>query len=291
MRDWPPIAEPELVERLGLGDEQFAAFFQDLIAAWPRREFDPAAFEQALGYPFSALRGRISSSATASNCWRTSTRRSGSPPSPPSPRTAIRSWPSAPTVPLPPLDEVRSLHRRDRSGGARADRRPARSGRRRRAVGPSSRLRPRKPFRQSGHGSSRGRDLGHLYQVTQLAWSEATYRLGRLEEARFEVDEADLEIDHVFAFIARLGAFCIDGAPVALAAIPARNRTAVELTQVELLDAVARLVLGPGTGAEDLVRAACDDMRDVMERASETVWPCGRQLLSRWTPFPASGVP
>ena len=57
MRDWPPIAEPELLQRLALDDEQFAAFFQDLIAAWPRREFDPAAFEHALGYPWERPAG------------------------------------------------------------------------------------------------------------------------------------------------------------------------------------------------------------------------------------------
>ena len=52
MRDWPPIAEPELLDRLALDNGHFTAFFQDVIAAWPRREFDPEAFEHALGYPF-----------------------------------------------------------------------------------------------------------------------------------------------------------------------------------------------------------------------------------------------
>lgn len=61
------------------------------------------------------------------------------------------------------------------------------------------------------------------------------------------------------------------------------------LSQVELLDAVARLMLEPDAHAEDLIRAACDDMRAVMARASGTVWPCGQRLASRWTPFPATG--
>ena len=127
-------------------------------------------------------------------------------------------------------------------------------------------------------------------QVTQLAWTEPSYRLGRLEEARFEVDEDDLEIDALFAFIARLGALCIDDEPVALAAVPAKGRTAVAMTQEELLDAVARLVLGPEARAEDLARASCEDMAVVINRAAETVWPLGRRLTSRWTPYPASGV-
>jgi hypothetical protein len=126
-------------------------------------------------------------------------------------------------------------------------------------------------------------------QVTQLAWTEASYRLGRLEQTRFEMDEDDIEIDAIFAFVARLGALCIDDAPVALAAIPAQGRTAVAMTQEELLDAVARLVLGPDARAEDLARASCEDMLGVIERAAETVWPLGRQLASRWTPYPAGG--
>jgi hypothetical protein len=73
-----------------------------------------------------------------------------------------------------------------------------------------------------------------------------------------------------------------------MAAIPARHRTAAALTQLELLDAVARLVLGPDGGAEDLVRASCEDMRSVMAVASEIVWPLGRRLSSRWSSFPAS---
>jgi hypothetical protein len=51
---------------------------------------------------------------------------------------------------------------------------------------------------------------------------------------------------------------------------------------------VAGLVLGPDARAEDVARAACDDLAEVMVRASQTVWPCSQQLSSRWTPFPAA---
>ena len=56
-------------------------------------------------------------------------------------------------------------------------------------------------------------------QVTQLTWSEVSYSLGRLDEARFVVDETDLQVEEVFAYINRFGTFCVDGVPVALAAI------------------------------------------------------------------------
>jgi hypothetical protein len=125
-------------------------------------------------------------------------------------------------------------------------------------------------------------------QVTQLTWSELSYRVGRLDDAHFVMDEADVEVDEIFAFVSRFGAFCIDGAPVALAAIPATGRTAAALTQEELLDTVARLVVAPGARAEDLIRAAFDDMAGVLASVSETVWPLSQPLLSRWTAFPAS---
>ena len=128
-------------------------------------------------------------------------------------------------------------------------------------------------------------------QVTQLTWSEMTYRLGRLEDARFEMDEADVQVKEIFAYVSRFGAFCIDDSPVALAAIPATGRTATEMTQEELLDHVARLVIGPDAWAEGLVRAIHEDMAGVVARASETVWQSSEQLQSRWTPFPASGGP
>ena len=68
-----------------------------------------------------------------------------------------------------------------------------------------------------------------------------------------------------------------------------RRSTAPALTQTELLDVVAGLVLGPDARAEDVARAACDDLSGVMARAAQTVWPRGRQLSSRWTRFPAAG--
>ena len=96
-----------------------------------------------------------------------------------------------------------------------------------------------------------------------------------------------MEIDAVFGYLHRLGSFCIDGSPVALAAIPASNRTATALTQNELLDIAAGLVIGPDARAEALIRAIFEDMGAVTARASETVWPRSQQLRSRFTPFPA----
>jgi hypothetical protein len=72
-----------------------------------------------------------------------------------------------------------------------------------------------------------------------------------------------------------------------LAAIPATGRTANALTQEELLDVVARLLIGADARAEDLVRAIFDDKADVTVREAETVWASTQQLQVRWTSFPA----
>jgi hypothetical protein len=291
MRDWPPITEPELLERLALDDERFFAHFQDVIAAWPRREYDPVAFEHALGYPFErppgsyVLRGETVELLHDLGPAKRQTTIAGfaegrhpiisfganASPS----RLSMKFGHFSDEIDREALVLTGYLHDLDIGAVPTA---------------PLVGYVPATLFASPGTAVRAAVIWVTPTQVNQLAWSEFTYRLGRLEESRFEADEDDLEIDDIFAFVSRLGAFCIDGAPVALAAVPARNRTAVALAQVELLDAVARLVLGPDADAEDLTRAACEDMPGIMMRASETVWPRGQLLSSRWTPYPASGA-
>ncbi len=128
-----------------------------------------------------------------------------------------------------------------------------------------------------------------LAQVAQLTWSEIPYLLGRLDDAHFAMDEADVGVDGIFAYVHRLGSFCIDGSPIALAAIPAAGRIAPEMTQEQLLDLAACLVMGPDARAEDLVRAIYEDMAGVTKRASESIWTSSQPLEANWTPYPATG--
>jgi len=104
-------------------------------------------------------------------------------------------------------------------------------------------------------------------QVTQLTWSEVPYHFARLDDAHFVMNEADVSVDQIFAFIHRFGSLCVDGSPVALAAIPAEGRTATAFTQEQLLDLLAVRVIGPEARAEDLVRALCEDLAGVVGRA------------------------
>src|SRR6185369_16485317 len=89
-----------------------------------------------------------------------------------------------------------------------------------------------------------------------LWWTELSYLVGALSGITLVTDVGEEPIDRVILFISRFGAFCVDGAPVAMAAIPAANRRLTALTQTEILDAAARMSIGEGATARDLIKAS-----------------------------------
>ena len=288
MRAWPPITERELLERLALDDEQFVASFRTLSTLWGRREFQRTGFERALAYPWERpagsyiLRGsEVQLLKDVDAAERVSTVEAvvedrhpllsyGGNAAPASLTTKFAHFPDEEDRTV--LVLASELHDFD--------------------VGPAASLAPM-GYMPATLFASRGTRVraaivwATAAQVTQLTWSEIPYRLVRLDDARVVMDDAELEVGDCFAYTHRLGSFCIDGSPVALAAIPAIDRTASALTQAHLLDVAARLVIGPAARAEDLVRAIFEDFGAVTARAAKTVWPRSRQLRSNWTPFPA----
>lgn len=124
-------------------------------------------------------------------------------------------------------------------------------------------------------------------QLATLTFAELGYRLGRLDRARFVMDEADVTVDDLFAYVTRVGALRLDGEPVALAAITATGRTARTMTQEELLGAVAAMLLGPEARARDLARMCFEDMPAVLRRLIPMTWPQAIRLPDdHWTPYP-----
>ena len=93
-------------------------------------------------------------------------------------------------------------------------------------------------------------------QFTALWWTELSYKVGRLTGITLTTDFTEEPIERVVLFVSRYGAFCVDGAPVAMAALAARDRRSTALTQIEILDAAARMTLGEGCAARDLIKAA-----------------------------------
>jgi len=80
--------------------------------------------------------------------------------------------------------------------------------------------RPGDPVRLPGNGGRAAVLWLTPLQVETLVFAELGYRLGRLDHAQFEIDEVEVTVDAVFAFIGRTGALRLDGKPVALAAVP-----------------------------------------------------------------------
>lgn len=289
MREWPPITEPELLERLALDDAQFISVMRGYWSAAGRREFQPSVFDWALGYPWDRppasyiLRGEdvqlldeidperrasvvrdftehrhplLSFGGNAAPSWLT---------------TKFAHFPDEADRTV--LVLAGELH--DFDVGAAA------------SLAPTGYM-PATLFASPGTVVRAAIVWATAAQATQLTWTEIPYRLGRLNDAHFAMDEADVAVEEIFAYVHRLGSFCIDGSPVALAAIPATGRTATAMTQEQLLDVAAGMVIGPDARAEDLVRAIYEDMAGVTARASETVWQSSMPLQSSWTPFPAS---
>jgi hypothetical protein len=289
VRDWPPIAEPELLERLALDDDQFRALFRKLVGSWGVREYTPEALEQALAYPWKRparsylLRGaEVQLLADLEPQERKLTVDTharerhpiiafGSNAAPERLELKFAHFPDEVDRSL--LVLAGELHGFD--------------------VGPAASIAPYGAMPatlfESPATAVRAAVLWlTVPQVTQLTWSEVPYRLGRLDAARFVVESEEIEVDRVFAFIHRFGSLCIDGAPVALAAVPGSRRNQPAWTQEELLNEMARRLLTPDARAADLVRAVFEDMGALFERVSQRVWPSGRALRAElWTPYPA----
>jgi hypothetical protein len=286
---WPPIEEPKLLERLAMDDREFAAFIRVVVAQLAPRECDAAAIALALGYPWTRPPGSylLSGEAVellASLAALDRDRLIAGLTTPDSGRLPVLSIGSnaAPEV----------LARKFAHFGGEEDRTVlALTGRLHDFdVGVAAQptmygSMPATLFPSPGTAVRATVLWVTAAQFTQLAWSEITYRLGRLR-TRFDVDESPTGFEEVLVFVSRFGAFCPDGEPVALAAIPASGRTAPELTERQLLDRAAALAIGPDAGAETLVRAILEDPADTVVKIAATVHGAALPFASkRWTPF------
>lgn len=286
----PPIAEPELIERLSMDDEQFRAFIATFIAAIPPRECDAAAFAWACAYPWvrpagsyllSADGGVELLSAQDQPDRERLIERLAAPDGERLPLLAIGSN-AAPEVLrrkfahfADPADRtVLAVHGRLHEFDVGFAAQPALYG-----------ALPATIFPSPGTAVEAMLLWVTPTQFTQLTWSELSYRLGRLR-TRFEVDDADERFEEVLVYVSRWGALCVDDAAVALAAVPAQGRTATALTQHEALELAAAMTLGPDAGAEQLVHAVFEDLAGLGPALAATLHRAGRPFASaRWTPY------
>ncbi len=289
MSAWPPISEPELLERLAMDDERFGELLLGLLAALPPRSYDAGVLARAIAYPWTRppgsyilrdteveLLAELSADARECILSELTSAESGRSPllaigSNAAPNTLKRKFAHFDTVADRTVLAVTG-HLREFDVGVAAN--PTVYGSMPATIFPS----PGTAVRSTVLWVT-------PEQFTQLTWSELTYRLGRLH-TRFEVDDGDAHFDEAMVFVSRFGAFCVDGRPVALAAIPADSRTARALSQEEMLDAAAALALGPGADAEALVRAVYEEIEALLPKLIATVRNASLPFESeRWTPF------
>jgi hypothetical protein len=286
----PPIVEPELIERLAMDDGRFRAFAATFFAALPPRTCDAAAFAWACAYPWVRPAGSYLLSANGDVELLSALsepererliERFAAPDGERLPLLAIGSNAAPETLqrkfahfPDPVDRTVLAVHGRLHEFDVGYAAQPALYG-----------ALPATIFPSPGAAVATMLLWVTPTQFTQLTWSELSYRLGRLR-TRFTVDQADERFDEVLVFVSRWGALCVDGAPVALAAIPAQGRTAAALTQREALDLAAAMTLGPGASAEQLVRAVFEDLAGLGPALAETLHRAGLPFASeRWTPY------
>jgi hypothetical protein len=290
MPDWPKIVEPELLRRLALDDAEFMELVRGVVEQLPSRECDAAAIARAIAYPwarplgsyllggagleaFEAMaedrRQAVLDRFTGTDGGRLPVLAIGSNAAPEALERKFAHFDAEEDRSVLALTGY--LHEFDVGVAAQ----PTMYGSLPATLFPSPGTRARATVLWVTPA-----------QFTQLTWSELTYRLGRLR-TRFEVEETATTFDEVLVFVSRFGAFCPDGEPAALAAIPAAGRGAPELSEEQLLDRAARLALGARADAKTLIRAIFERPVETAERVAATVHKAALHFDSPgWTPFP-----
>jgi hypothetical protein len=288
---WPRIAEPELLRRLAFGDDEFLAFALQFAGSVPPRELTEELYRHALAYPWARpassflLRGEqaqpLDELAPAD---RERALRMASGDRHPLLAFGANGAPERLALKFTSLpDEERELlvlagHLHDFDVGAAPF--PTFYGALPATLFPSPGARVRASLLFASDA-----------QLTALAWSELTYYLGRLDGVRFEPDAADAgPVTGLYGFVSRWGALCVDDEIVAMAAVPAAERSAPALSQEQLLDHVAASVFGDGAGARELVGAVMEDFGATAQRIADRLLGSVRHFESmHWTRYVQAG--
>ena len=285
MEGWPEITEPLLRERQAMSDDEYFAFFAGLLDQVGRRELDDEHYQQAIGYPWGRRPG--SCLVTDGHVEDIDPDRHDA---------LLREFVDGGRVPLLAYGANASPERLALKFAHLPD------GHRRALIlagdlaGFDVGATAQPPLFSSMPGTlvaSPGTSVrvGVLFadpvQFTTLWWTELSYRVGALSGVELRLDELDEPLTRVIAFVSRYGSFCVDGEPVAMSAIECRERRLVALTQEEILDAAARMTLGEGAVARDLIKAAYEDPARFFSEHFATFRSASLQFESpHWTPMP-----
>lgn len=299
---WPPITEPLLRERLGMDDAAFLGFIEAAFCSLPPRRCTAEALATALAYPWDRPdRSYLLDGETVEllddldPAQRAKLLADPAQPAAPlvdpalvpdsasrhpllafgsngAPATLARKLAHLPTAERRLLVLVGELHGFDIGAAAH----PTGYG-----------TMAATPFESRGTAVRAAVLWVTAVQLTQLTWTEISYRLGRLAPTVFAPDQPAAEpVTSVLAYVSRWGTFCPGGAPVALAAVPATGRSAPALSQEEVLGAAAGIGFEADAGAAALVRAVFEDPAGFVAGAGTRIRASGRPLTAdAWTPW------
>jgi hypothetical protein len=291
MDDWPEITEPLLRERQGMSDEEFFEFLAGLLEAIGTRELEDEHYERAIGYPW----GRPPGSCLVSDQGvedladidaRRRTQLLGEYLDESADRVPLLAYgangsPERLALKLAHLPEgdrealILAGDLQDFDVGAAAQPPVFSSMPATLIPSPGTAVRVAVLFLTPG-------------QFRALWWTELSYKLGALEDITLTTDVTEEPIKRVILFISRFGAFCVDGAPVAMAAITAGKRRSKALTQAEILDAAARISIGEGATARDLIKGAFENPAAFMADSRPSFRAASAPFGSEhWTEMPA----
>jgi hypothetical protein len=294
---WPPITEPLLLERLAMSHEEYLAYFATITKSIPSRAFDAALYEHGLGYPWERpessylMRGDVVEPVAEMDGDRRAAvfarfaAAEGEGARFPllaygangAPETLVMKFGHFPPHDRDVLVLAGALHDFDVGAAANVSFYGAM---------------PATIFASPWTAMRCAVLWVSAVQFVQLAWTELSYCLGRLDRVRFDADDAGAGLRSVFAFVSRFGAFSPEGGPVALAAVPAEHRTATAMTQAELLGAAARIAFGDRASSEDLARELFDDYHAFAWRRGPAIRRARtRFACDRWVTFPGGSDP
>lgn len=291
MPDWPRLTEPALLERLALPDEAVRTLVADFVEALPLPAYSEAFVRQALGYPWSRPEGSflldgvevtpLTDGAAVAAAHADLLAHDGDA-GPRHPLLAIGSNAAPSTLVRKfahrPAQERRVLAVTGHLGGF--------------DIGPLPGLAlygsvPATVFASPGTQVRATVLWVTAAQLTALTWTELSYMLGRLEPVDFQPDHPSPlgpAMEVAYLYVSRWGNLVIDGEPVALAALPAQGRTARPMTQEQLLDLAAGLVLGDQARARDLVERLTLDSGNVIRATGDALAELAVPFASdRWT--------
>lgn len=129
---------------------------------------------------------------------------------------------------------------------------------------------------------------------TTLTQSEFSYDVGRLDPMLFESldDEHAHQLTTAYVYVSRWGNLLLDGERIALSAMAAEHRQTRAMSQVQLLDHTARIVLGRMHTRADLIARLVRDPREITREVALALRPMAERFADpAWTPYPGTRIP